>query len=141
MASEENKRPRTRSMFDDLFELQPNRSLMDTMNDFFQNTMSKSIPVQVKESNDSYNLSVQLPGVAKEDIDLEMRGEYLHITVDRQQSITDTKAGYSSKKDMYLERRIRIPSDAMRQHMTARYDNGLLSISFPKVKGKKIDID
>ncbi|KGP72802.1 Hsp20/alpha crystallin family protein [Pontibacillus yanchengensis] len=143
MSSKENREVRRRSMFDQLFDIHPNRSLLDTMDQFFTDAFGAGggLPVSRHDSKNHYTIEATLPGVSKEEIDLELMDNTLRITVDRQESVIDDNAKAMSERKSYLERTIRLPENLVLREMRAKYDNGVLKVRFPKRRGKKIDIE
>ncbi|MYL35122.1 Hsp20 family protein [Pontibacillus yanchengensis] len=143
MSSKENKEIRRRSMFDQLFDIHPNRSLLDTMDQFFTDAFGAGggLPVSRQDGKSHYTIEVALPGVSKEEIDLELMDDTLRITVDRQESVINDTAKTMSENKSYLERTIRLPENLVLREMKARYDNGVLKVRFPKRRGKKVDIE
>ncbi len=73
---------------DRLFTESPNQGLLQSMDDFF--TQAKpfgGFPVDFTENSKEYIINAQLPGVKKEQIELEILPQYVTITVHQQEKV------------------------------------------------------
>ena len=118
-------------------------------NSFFDNVMDRSeigFRTDVKEKDDKYIIDAELPGMDKEDINVEMDDNYLTITANNEHYEEEEKEGYirrerrkgNYRRSFYIEN---IKEDGVE----AEYDNGILEITLPKkeetvTKKKTIDI-
>ncbi len=118
-------------------------------NSFFDNVMDRSeigFRTDVKEKDDKYIIDAELPGMDKEDINVEMDDNYLTITANNEHYEEEEKEGYIRRerkkgnyhRSFYIEN---IKEDGVE----AEYDNGILEITLPKKeetvsKKKTIDI-
>ncbi len=109
--------PRMNDLFDDKFFAQTN-DVMKT---------------DVKEDDNGYTLSVELPGFNKEDIHLSLNNGYLTINASTHYE--------RSEKDIRVERyhgsysRSYYVGDSIKEEdIHASYKNGILSLSVPKVE-------
>ena len=86
--------------------------------------------VDVQETDDEVQITAEVPGVKKEDIDLEVTGNTLIIKVD--------------SKDRKYYKEIELPAEVDPDSASASYNNGVLDIQLkkvrPKSRGKKIKI-
>ncbi len=86
----------------------------------------------VMESDDTVTITVELPGVSKEDIDLRINGDRAVISVD------------TASRKYYKE--IELPAEVDQNDVKATYNNGILDITLKKLKksepeGKRIEIE
>lgn len=92
----------------------------------------------VKESGESYEITVALPSVDKSDIHLNMDGTILMLRVDHSEA---TKAGTApatthSRRISRFEQRLKLPAaDPDPAHISASFENGILRIVVPKRSG------
>lgn len=144
MASE-NEKPKNaegpRHLFNDLFQMNPNKSLLDSMDQFFNNAFQGGFPVEEVDSKAHYTVKANLPGVSKDNIDVELLENRLHIMVDRGDIEQNFDEGVFGKRQTYMERVITLPSNLVFRNMKATHQNGVLMISFPKKRGRRIDIE
>jgi HSP20 family protein len=84
----------------------------------------------VVEEGDKVRVTVELPGVEKEDIDLRAEDRYLSISVDTER-----------KK---FCKRLDLPCDVLSESASAEYRNGVLTVVMDRApdapKGRRIDI-
>ena len=91
--------------------------------------------VEVKD--DSYILSVDLPGVGKSNIDIETRDGLLIVTGKRKNFFE------KNEKELELSRSFNLTKEVDVDKIEAHYENGVLNILLPKkeqVKPRKITI-
>ena len=108
------------------------------MNQFFDRSVPLSkafadIKVDVEEKDNEYIVEADMPGVAKEDIHLDLEDSYLQIEVQRKQEKNKEDKNYirkersfsSLKRSVYLE-------NVQKEGIDAKLDNGVLIIHIPK---------
>ena len=124
------------------------------MNNFFTESfgnigMSQRIPaVDVYEGEDSVNVSLDLPGLNKEDIKLEYREGNLLVKGERNyEDKKENKDGFHQLERRYtgFSRVIPIPANVDENNIKAEYKNGVLEVTLPKLENnqgtKYIDIN
>lgn len=87
----------------------------------------------VNETDDHYMVSFDMPGVKKDDIKIETRGNQLMITGERR-SEPKNNSGRSYGK---FERIFTMPNTVDNDKIEAHYEDGVLSIALPKVEVAK----
>lgn len=121
--------------------------------DFFQEPVELSnlsdahtFKMNVEDKDTSYEVTAELAGVKREDIDVELNEGRLSIAVTKQESEEDKHKNYlyketsswSATRGVYLK-------DAATQGLSARLANGVLTITVPKQQEKanvtKVSID
>ena len=87
--------------------------------------------IDVQESDKDITVIAEIPGVSKEDVDLEVNEDYLTIRVD------------NPERKYYKE--VKLPEEVDPDTGNARFNNGVLSVTLkklkPKKKGKRIKVD
>lgn len=105
------------------------------------------IKVDIKEDDKNYLIQAELPGVNKEDIDLEIADNILSIQVERKEESKEEKENYIRKERRYgnFKRSFYIDNVDL-EKIDAELDDGILEINLPKktrnqeqVKTIKID--
>lgn len=101
--------------------------------------------VDIKELENQYLLEAEIPGVNKDQINIDYRDNYLTISVENIQEVNEEKENYIRK-----ERRVGKTSRSFYveniryEDIKAKYENGLLKVTLPKdenaPKRKRIDI-
>ena len=88
----------------------------------------------IDESEDHYMLSFDMPGVKKEDLKIEVEGNNLIISGERQ----STSATYHSEKYYgKFERSFTLPTSINAEKIEAHYEDGVLNIALPKAEHAK----
>ncbi|MDQ0230240.1 Hsp20/alpha crystallin family protein [Metabacillus malikii] len=119
-------------MINEFFHSRPRRTLLDTVDDVFNNHSSLERNLDVFESEEYYTIQAELPGVPKDDINIKILGENLVIEVKEQMGIRRKFGGVA---------KIPIPDFCLKSNMKAVYRHGLLTIHLRKKKPKKIMIE
>ncbi len=134
-----------RSM-NDLFHEKPVKGFLQSMDEFFNSPFpSGGLPVQVRETEDEYIISAELPGVKKEQIHLNIVPNQLTISIENKEMETkEDHANHLFQKrvsQQRLSRTISLPVVINERLVKASYRDGLLTIRIPLVKGKTINIE
>lgn len=114
--------------------------LFNMMDDFFNDSwlpgrslLSDTFKVDVKENENDYTIEADLPGVQKEQINLELNEGRLTIAVVRNEEIEEEKKGYIHKERRHssMQRSVYL-ADADNEGVNAKLNDGVLTISIPK---------
>ena len=114
------------------FETEFSRLFENALADFVP-VRSPRFPVDLYADKDNTYVRAELPGVAREAINLEIADGELTITATRQEN----------EEKVELARSITLPDTVAADKVTAAYSNGVLTITLPKqeeAKPRKIDI-
>ena len=98
-----------------------------------------SFKVDLKETNQSYIVEADLPGISKEDIHLDYANNYLTISAQRIESVTDnSQEDYVRQERRYGELQRSFYIDNVKENdITAEFKNGVLRITLPKADKTK----
>jgi len=93
----------------------------------------------VKDSGDALNVVVELPGVAKEDVKVQLHDDVLTISAERKQPELKENEQWIRNEISYgkFERSINLPYDVVTEKISATYGNGILQITLPKAEEAK----
>lgn len=117
-------------------------SFFDEDRDIF----SRFVPaVNIKEDPEQYVLSVELPGMKKEDVKIEFKENLLTISGERKMADEEKREGYHRIEHGYgqFSRSFTLPQGVKADQIEARYTDGILTISVPKaeeIRPKQIEI-
>ncbi len=125
-----------REQFNRLFNVQENNKNYDF------------VPrVNTREGDDAYYIEVDLPGVKKEDININVDNDTLTISGERKVSDEHKDDNFYKIESVYgkFERSFSLPEDVDTDKIEAEHKNGVLEIKIPKVAKvektpKKIEI-
>lgn len=122
---------------DDLFTNRPKNNLLDSIDAFFQHSALPSrLPVDLFETDTEWVAQVDLPGLKKENIQIDVIGDRLKIGIKHNEEIKqvdDKKAYYHrERKYRHAERIVQLPYAVEKRTTKASYRNGVLEIRGPK---------
>lgn len=123
----------------------------DMIDDFLASPIQSMVSdaafkMDVEDTGDAYLVSAELPGVKREEIDVELNEGRLSISVDKKETEEDKAKNYihketrewSATRGIYLK-------DAATAGLSARLDGGVLTVTVPKQDEKanvtKVSID
>ena len=95
--------------------------------------------MDVKETDKSFEISVDLPGVEKKDIKISSRNDQLTISADRSASKKEEGVNYTrmERYSGHMSRTVTLPEAADAEHIEAKSGDGVLHITIPKVESAK----
>ena len=121
-----------------LFDFSPQRFF----NEIFESEDSAKRPaVNFHEDGEAVMVTVDLPGLKKEDLKLELKERILKIQGERK--FKSEKEGEELKRSVKIERSILLPHDLDLQSAKASMEDGVLNIAFHKkseLSPKQIEI-
>lgn len=108
--------------------------------------------IEVKQNKDDYKVKVQLPGIKKDDIEIEIDNDFMTITAEIQEEKEEKEeaeknARYHTSEFRYgkYQRTISFDQPVKVDEAMAKYKDGVLKITIPKqnkenYKPRKIEI-
>lgn len=102
--------------------------------------------LDLTETEDAFHLSVDLPGMKKEDVHIRMEDSRLVISGERMEQKTEEDRNRVRMERSFgsFYRSIRLPKSIQEDGIRARFRNGVLSVELPKTevsKPKHIEIE
>ena len=99
----------------------------------------------ITETEDSYEVRAELPGVSKDDIQISVKDNLLSIKGEKRQENEDESKKYKRIERRYgtFERNFTLPPKVDADNINAKFNDGVLTLSIPKpeeVKPKEIPI-
>ena len=138
------KVPATRDIYRRYWERCRQSDAMD-FDDFFSDATTKTANVlktDIHEKDGYYVLSMEAPGVKKEDIQIELKDGYLKVTASRNSSKEDKdEKGRIIRQERYSgssSRSFYVGEGIKQEDVKANFDNGELIISIP-TETKKVE--
>ncbi|APM41122.1 heat shock protein Hsp18 [Clostridium kluyveri] len=110
----------------------------DFLTPFNMNLFNNGLKVDLKETDTSYLIEADLPGIRKDAIDLNFDNNYLTISAKRDDTIEDNKENFIRRERRYGEfKRSFYIDNVDEKNITASFEEGVLKIELPKLeKGK-----
>ena len=89
----------------------------------------------IVETKDSLIVTIELPGVTKEDIKLNIKDDYLEVKVEKAEETKSNKEGFRRYERRYngFYRMIKLPAKVDGAKADATYNNGILELKLPKI--------
>jgi HSP20 family protein len=118
------------SMFDDFFK--PWNEWFDT-GGIWGRVMN--VPaVNITEQKNGYEVSLAAPGLKKEDFKIDVDGNMLTISSEKEERKEENEEKYTRKEYNYssFSRTFTLPEEITREKIEARYEDGVLKISLPR---------
>lgn len=134
-----NSRNRIISNFDELFNKVIESSFPEIINDFGVNNLSKSSypKVDVLDTDSTVSIIAEIPGYSKEDVKIEYEKGSLTISgASRNEKEDGSKTYiYRELKRSSFNRSFGIDDTILdAKNISAKFENGILEISIPKIK-------
>lgn len=94
------------------------------------------------ESGNSYEISIELPGMDVGDIDLKVEGDVLMVSGEKRDEREETDRNYYLVERSYgaFRRAFRLPEDVDRDRIAAEFSKGVLEINMPRAAGAEKDV-
>ena len=102
-------------------------------------TKGLTIPVDIKEFDNEYKVKVEVPGIKKEDIDVELNKSYMKISAQKKESQEEKNKKYHKTEFAYgsYSRTIYFPKEVDVNMTKAELNHGVLCLELPKIKEKE----
>ena len=116
---------------DDFF----NTNLFDMENRFFSKSLLAEIPpANIMEREKDYLVELAVPGMEKKDFTVELDGDYLTISAEKEETKEEKQNGTSRREFSYnsFTRSFHLPENSKPEKIQAEYLNGILKIEIPK---------
>ncbi len=104
--------------------------------DFFKGEKNNLMKTDIKETENSYILDVDLPGYQKEDIKVDVTDGYLTINAKTSHEEKDEKKGKYVRRERFTgecTRSFYVGDDIKEEEIKASFKNGILNLEVPKV--------
>ncbi len=106
----------------------------------FTEDMDKlTIPVEIKEKDNEYQVKAELPGVKKEDLDIDIDKNHVIINAKKEEDTEENTKSYRKSEFRYGEfsRSVYFPMDIDVDKTSAKLEHGILKITAPKMEAEK----
>lgn len=104
---------------------------------------SSVMKTDIVEKDGNYELSIEMPGVKKEDIQMKLKDGYLNVTASHNTNKEDKdKEGRIIRQERVsgsYSRSFYVGNDVRTEDVKASFDNGELIVTVPKEAPKKIE--
>ncbi|HTQ27114.1 MAG TPA: Hsp20/alpha crystallin family protein [Puia sp.] len=124
------------TLYDDFFK--PFNDWFDTGNVLSGRVMT--IPaVNITEGKDDYKISVAAPGMKKEDFNIDVEGNMLTISCEKEENKEEKDSRQTRREYNYssFSRSFTLPDEVFQDKIDATYNNGVLNLTLPKKEEAK----
>jgi len=137
MATQALARPATKglSVFDDFFK--PWNEWFDNGN-LWGRTMN--VPaVNITEDDNGYHVSLAVPGLKKDDLKINVEGNMLTISSEKEESREEKDKKFTRKEYNYasFSRSFSLPEEVNKEKIEAQYEDGILKLQLPRTAEAK----
>ena len=99
---------------------------------FYGGMTSKEMRTDIKETENGYEMQVDLPGFEKKDLKLSLNHGYLTIEAEKNEKEED-KHNYLRRERSYsCKRSYYVGNGVKEEDVKAKYENGILTVDVPK---------
>lgn len=98
--------------------------------------------IDIAETPESYQVTVEVPGVAKEDVEITVRDDSLVVRGEKRREEKGERGGYHyvERSAGAFQRVLSLPANADRDHISADFKDGVLEITVNKLESEKPDV-
>lgn len=95
--------------------------------------------MDVFEDGENLMLQAELPGLAKDDVNITIEDGVLTISGEKKSSFEKTEGNWHRLERRYgaIHRSVSLPTGVDPAKAVAKFDNGVLTVTFPKHEGAK----
>ena len=99
-----------------------------------------AMPVELHEKDNEYCVKAELPGVKKEDLDIDIEKNRLTISAKKEEEQKEDMKGFRKSEFKYGEfsRTVYFPEEIDIEKTTAHLEHGILKVDAPKLNAEKI---
>ena len=111
----------------------------------FTSGFTANFHADIRDTGNEYVIEAEMPGMAKDDIKLELDGDVLTISAEKKESSDEERGSYIRRERRYgsFARSFRVEG-IDNEGINAAFDNGLLRLTLPKLTpeaGGKTEIE
>lgn len=118
----------------------------DVIDKFFNGSihgsdMNAFVPrVDIIENEKAFELNVEVPGMKKEDFNIEIKDNYLTVSGERKFSTEKNEKDFHSIETRYgtFSRSFALPENIDSAKINAKYNDGILELTIPKDEKKQL---
>ena len=131
------------NLFDDLFNDAFGRDMWNMDKTLYGKNAARIMKTDVHETEEGYELDVDLPGFKKDEIGIELKDGYLTITaskgLDKDEKEKKTRRVIRQERYMGTSQRTFYVGDVRPEELKCKYESGVLTINVPKADARRIE--
>ena len=129
-------------LFDNMFPFDE-KFFTEKKDPLYGKNASRLMKTDVRETEKTYELDIDLPGFKKDEISIELENGYLTVSaakgLDKDE---EDKKGKYIRKERYagaMQRSFYVGENLTDEDIKAKYENGILKLSVPKKPAKAVE--
>ena len=125
-------------LFDDFMDFPFNDDFWGRKNPLYGKNAKRMMKTDIRETEGSYELDVDLPGFKKDEIKASLENGYLTISAAKGLD-KDEKDGKYIRQERYagaMSRSFYVGEEVTQEDIKAKYEDGILKLSIPKKEKK-----
>ena len=130
------------SLFDNMFPFDE-KFFTEKKDPLYGKNVSRLMKTDVRETEKTYELDIDLPGFKKDEIQLELKDGYLTVSAEKGlDKDEEDKKGKYIRKERYagaMQRSFYVGENLTQEDIKAKYENGILRLSVPKKEAKPVE--
>ncbi len=131
------------NLFDDLWDFPFEREFFGRRNPLYGKNASRIMKTDVRETDNGYELDVDLPGFKKEDVKVKLDNGYLTIYAAKGLDKDEKdKEGKYIRQERYAgncSRSFYVGENVTQDQIHGKFEDGILKLSIPKADLKKVE--
>ena len=106
---------------------------------YWEDSGKLSMPIEVADKGKEFDIRAELPGIKKEDLDIDIEENYLRINAKKFDETKEEDKNYKHSEFSYGEfsRTIQLPEEIDINKTEAKLEHGVLKICAPKMHKEK----
>ena len=131
------------NLFDDWMDLPFEKDFFGSKNPLYGKNARNMMKTDVRETENTYELDVDLPGFKKDEINAQLKNGYLTVFAAKglDKDEQDKKGNYI-RRERYsgsMSRSFYIGEGVTKEDIHAKYEDGILKLSIPKKDHKAVE--
>ena len=131
------------NLFDDWMDFPFDDDFFGRKNPLYGKHAKNMMKTDVRETENGYELDIDLPGFKKDEISAELKDGYLTISaakgLDKDEKEKDGKYIRRERYAGSMSRSFYVGGGVEQEDIHARYENGILKLSIPKKDARKVE--
>ena len=129
-----------RNWIDDLFDRSFEMTPWPAERELYGKRAANLMKTDVHETEDSYEMNVELPGFKKEDIHVDLKEGYLTLRAEKNLEKEEKKEKKVIRSERYVGSMSRsfYVGDIRPESVKCKYEDGVLTLTFPKAEQPKL---
>ena len=106
--------------------------------EFLSDINSRNPPMDIADLGDKYEMHVEMPGIPKDDINIEVTPNCIEICADHEENKEDKDKNWlrRERSSMSYYRSLDLPEQIKSDNVDAEFKDGILTVMLPKVEPK-----